>query len=119
MEYVKVNDLLLNDYKITYNGNIYSYKIYPNDKLLSPYIDKDGYKCVSLRVDNRSKAFKVHRLVAFTFVENLNNYKQVNHKDGNKSNNHYTNLEWCTNVHNQRHAWDNDLRSEERRVGKE
>jgi len=46
------------------------------------------------------KSIKIHRLVAMAFCPNPNEYKEVNHIDGNKLNNHYTNLEWCTRSHN-------------------
>ncbi len=52
----------------------------------------------------------VHRLVAQAFVENPNNYKQVNHKDGNKRNNSYLNLEWVTQSQNMQHAVRNGLK---------
>ena len=46
----------------------------------------------------------IHRLVALHYVDNPNNYEYVNHIDGNKLNNHYTNLEWCTKSYNAIHA---------------
>jgi hypothetical protein len=46
----------------------------------------------------------IHRLVAKTFIENPNNYDQVNHIDGNKSNNCISNLEWCNYTQNKLHA---------------
>jgi len=47
---------------------------------------------------------KIHRLVAINFVPNPNNYKQINHLDGDKDNNHASNLEWCTAQHNITHS---------------
>lgn len=52
-----------------------------------------------------SKAHKVHRMVASAYVPNPNNYPEVNHLDGNKLNNNYTNLEWCTHKQNMTHAF--------------
>lgn len=69
---------------------------------LNPF--DDGYCRVSLKRDRKQKMFLVHRLVALHFLENPENKQQVNHLDGNKSNNIYTNLEWATKLENQRHA---------------
>ena len=42
----------------------------------------------------------VHRLVAMAFIDNPNNYAEVNHIDENKCNNHVDNLEWCNRKYN-------------------
>lgn len=70
-------------------------------KIKHTYDNGNGYEYVDLSDNNaiRTKA-SIHRLVAFAFVENPNNYPQVNHKDENKYNNHYLNLEWCTQKYN-------------------
>jgi len=62
--------------------------------------DKEGY----VRVYVSGKLIRLHRIIAQTFVANPKNYTEVNHKDGNKKNNHADNLEWCTRKQNMRHA---------------
>lgn len=59
-----------------------------------------GYRGVCIPIDGKHVTKKVHRLVAQTFIPNPNNLPQVNHKDGDKSNNNVSNLEWCTNSYN-------------------
>lgn len=63
-----------------------------------------GYRQVALSTNGRAKTFKVHRLIAKTFIPNLNSKPDVNHKDGNKANNYVGNLEWCTELENVQHA---------------
>ena len=81
-------------YQVSNTGKIKSIKY---EKLLKPKLTKYGYREVGLSKNGESKYFKVHRLVAFAFVENPNTeyFNQVNHKDEDKTNNAYTNLEWC------------------------
>ena len=81
--------------------------VYRNNKKLKPWNNGRGY--LILRIKTKTKA--VHRLVAELYVPNDFNYTEVNHKDGNKLNNHATNLEWCTRSENIKHGYDNSLRS--------
>lgn len=64
----------------------------------------NGYYKVDLR-GNEKKQLRVHRLVATAFIPNPRNKPQVNHKDGNRSNNNVDNLEWCTNQENILHSY--------------
>lgn len=73
------------------------------NKEVSQREDKDGYMVLNLTVTSgRQQTFKVHRLVALCFIDNDDPTVkiQVNHKDENKKNNHYSNLEWCTHRYN-------------------
>jgi len=60
----------------------------------------NGYKIVSLSKHGKSQNKYIHRLVAEAFLENKNNYKYINHKDEDKSNNCVNNLEFCTAQYN-------------------
>ena len=66
--------------------------------------DKDGYKDVALYKDKKMKRHKVHRLVAIAFIPNPENKKEVNHINGDKSDNKVCNLEWVTSKENTTHA---------------
>jgi hypothetical protein len=68
-----------------------------------------GYKMVSTYFYGKSNKLSIHRLVAILYVPNPNNLPQVNHIDGDKLNNHYSNLEWVTNQQNRTHAIENGL----------
>lgn len=64
-----------------------------------------GYKQVKLSKYGKEKHFGVHRLVAMAFVDGYEEGLEVNHKDLNKANNVYTNLEWTTRSKNQKHQY--------------
>lgn len=68
-----------------------------------------NYWSVWLNKNNESKPYSIHRLVANNFVYNYQNKGFVNHLDGNKLNNIYTNLEWVTAKENTNHAIKNGL----------
>lgn len=68
-----------------------------------------GYVQVSLYSKGIRKNFYVHRLVAILFIPNPLLLPEVNHKDGNKSNNSVANLEWVSKKDNEKHAAENSL----------
>lgn len=72
--------------------------------------NNSGYEVVILKLKRKELHFTVHRLVAMSFLKNENNYPEVNHKDGNKLNNHFDNLEWATKSLNNLHAYRSGLR---------
>ena len=88
-----------NTYSVDCNGNVYSRK---SNRLLNQFDNGLGYMQVALNYVDFNTGFKttkfkkVHRLVAESFIPNPDCYTDVNHKDGNKKNNHVDNLEWCT-----------------------
>ena len=75
------------------------------------YDSKNDYGYVELWKNNKGKKFRIHRLVAETFIPNTLGKEQVNHIDGDKKNNCVSNLEWVTPKENIRHAIENDLSS--------
>jgi hypothetical protein len=81
---------------------------YYNGKMLSGNI-RHGYLKLTLSKDNIQKTIPIHILVAKTFIPNPENKPEVNHIDGNKSNNCVNNLEWCTRSENELHAYRNGL----------
>lgn len=91
-------------YMITDNGEVWSCLNKLFCKKLKPSIHKLGYRKVILYKNKTKRTFLIHRIVASEFIENLNNKNQVNHIDGNKTNNHFSNLEWVTALENTRHA---------------
>jgi hypothetical protein len=100
-------------YHITKDGNVYSHK---SKKFLKKYISKKGYEFIILRLDNKSVNKYIHRLVLEVYLENNDNLPTVNHKDGNKKNNDFSNLEWMTYKDNQIHSVKNELANTTKRV---
>lgn len=70
---------------------------------------RSGYYEVSLHKDGTEKRFRINVLVAKSFIPNPENKPQVNHKNGDKSDNSVDNLEWSTDIENKRHGWENGL----------
>jgi hypothetical protein len=91
-----------NEYEININGEV---RKKSNLKIYTPFKTTNGY--MRIRINN--KGYQVHRLIAEHFIENINNYNEINHIDGNKLNNSLSNLEWCTRSLNVKHAIINGL----------
>lgn len=95
------------DYSITDSGRVINNK---TGREISGWKHRQGYIRVALsNVDGIMEVFK-HRLVAYHFCDNFCELKVVNHKDGNKENNEYSNLEWVTSSENNFHAYDSGLK---------
>ena len=94
--------LILNgDYAVTIDGDVISIK---SNKSLRLHDNGHGYKTVCLCIDGKPKTYYVHRLVASAFVENPNDYPEVNHIDEDRGNNRAENLEWCTSKYNKNYG---------------
>lgn len=90
------------NYEITKSGLIRHKKF---KKIKSVYLNYSGYKMISINNDGKPRPERVHRLLMETFVENPECKPNVNHKNGNKQDNRFSNLEWCTHKENMQHAF--------------
>jgi len=96
---------LYKNYTVTQDGRIFAKKRQGSSGgELKQTTDKYGYKRVKLQINGKQETFLVHRLVALTFIENEDDKRTVNHKDGNKSNNVVDNLEWSTHSEQMFHS---------------
>lgn len=96
-------------YHVTESGDVLSLW-FNKCKSLKQNKSHCGYLLVCLNA-NKRQTLSVHRLVAKAYIPNPDNKPEVNHIDGNKLNNHYTNLEWCTRKENVIHSFTNGLNS--------
>jgi len=102
------NKLIYERYRVYDNGTIYDEL---KCKFLKSHITKGGYVIFNLCIGEKHNAHYAHRLVAQAFIENPNEKRTVNHKDGNKLNNDISNLEWNTHGENIIHAFNNGIRN--------
>ncbi len=72
--------------------------------IMKQWMDSDGYLKLALHKNGVRRDTRIHVLVAETFCDNPNNYKEVNHIKPSKRLNTSKNLEWCTRSHNIAHA---------------
>lgn len=100
-----------NKYIVSRDGRIVSLD-YNNTKEIRELKQyKHGeYLVVKITINDKSNYRFVHRIVAETFLENPNNYSEINHKSGVKTENDVKNLEWCNRSQNVKHAYDNGLK---------
>ena len=91
-------------YWIDNYGNIYNSR-----KILKTFTTRTGYVCLKLHKDGIRYSKTVHNLVANQFIPNPEDKKEINHIDGDKTNNRVDNLEWVTSKENKKHAKDTGL----------
>lgn len=100
------------EYLVYPDGRVFAKK---RGKYLKPGMGKDKDKYLHVKIPKR---LKIHRLVAMLFLPNPNNYPEVNHKDGNKLNNHWRNLQWCTKLENMQHSHSMGLHPKGEKAGR-
>jgi hypothetical protein len=106
------------NYKISNTGRVKS-NFFRIQKDLNHANNGRGYLTVCLYKDKKQKRMSVHRLVALHFIDNPLKKPDVNHKDGNKANNHIDNLEWVTKSENIRHGFELGLFDNSRKKSSE
>jgi hypothetical protein len=105
-------------YKISNHGRVKSLQrviIYPDgihkktikEGIMNVCDNGNGYKCVYLAKNGIRKMKYIHRLVAECFIPNIENKRYINHKDFNKENNFFDNLEWCSQKENVNYSINN------------
>jgi hypothetical protein len=95
-------------YEVSTEGRVRSY-LRGKPKLLALTHDPRGYIPLNLVGDGFHKRYWLHRLVAETFIPNPSGRKEINHKNGIKSDCRVTNLEWVSRSQNIRHAYEKGL----------
>lgn len=95
-------------YEISNMGNV---RNIITGHIMSPCPSEKGYMMVSFRcIDYKTRCVKIHRIVASTFVDGENDINnEVNHIDGDKSNNTAMNLEWVSHIENMHHAYKHNM----------
>lgn len=97
-------------YQVSNEGRVRSLDHYANNHFIegvmrTPSHTKDGYVKYRLVANGKDVTARVHRLVALAFIPNPENKETVNHIDGNKNNNHVSNLEWMDRHEQLNHAY--------------
>jgi len=90
------------NYSVTEDGTVTNVT---TGRVLKPDVIWDGYERVTLCCKGVTKRFRVHRLVAECFIPNPDNLPIINHLDGDRRNNHVSNLAWSTSKTNRNHGY--------------
>jgi len=95
-------------YEISKEGII---RVVQTKHIKSQRVGTTGYYVVSMydRVTKKTKTKRVHRLLAEIYLPRVEGKPNINHIDGSKLNNHFSNLEWCTQKENIHHAFSTGL----------
>jgi hypothetical protein len=97
--------------RVVLNNGSYSGSVTKNELILKQHKNKYGYYVVTLQKNKIRTHKSVHRIIAETFIDNINNYNEVNHKNFDKSDNKIENLEWCNRSQNINHYVDSMSKS--------
>ena len=89
-------------FQVSNLGNVFSKR---SNRILKTTKSETGYWAFATSINGIAHTFRVHRLVAEAFIPNPESKPYVNHKDGSKTNNMLSNLEWVTAKENSAHAW--------------
>jgi hypothetical protein len=102
----KINGIVNEGYVITREGDVY------NKHGLKRKLQKsrNGYLSFCFWFQMQYKRVDIHRIVAYLYAPNPQNKLEVNHKDGDKTNNNVNNLEWVTRSENHKHAYRTGIR---------
>jgi predicted DNA-binding protein YlxM (UPF0122 family) len=105
-DYVLYNGKRIDGYRVHEDGRIFSIgkNIFIRDRR-----HDGGYRVITIYNNGKQTDCYVHKLVAENFIPNPDNKPQVNHKDGDKTNNKVSNLEWVTGKENRKHSLENGL----------
>ena len=110
------------DYWVSNTGRIISRRCKEEREMVLHLNETTGYKQVILTITPKGikkpkrRTYTIHRLVALAFCDNPNGYKTVNHKNLDKTNNHYWNLEWVSQERNIHHYYNSNQKGKPRNM---
>ena len=104
---------IYNGYQVSNLGRVKSLKRH-EEKIMTPQANRFGYLLAHFRVNGKDKMKAVHRVVAESFIPNPDNKREINHINGDKTDNRVENLEWVTRGENLCHAYKTGLKNTKR-----